>query len=401
MENNRLKESALELLHAACVPFGILASPDDQDNYQRLWSRDAMVAGLAGLLSGDEKILDALEDSIRTLATYQHTYGMIPSNVLPDADEPDISYGGLAGRVDATSWFVVGTCLYLLYQKDRSLKEKLEDPLRKALDVLDRWEFNGEGLLYTPMSGNWADEYPLQGHTLYDNCLRYWGLNIYAELYEDRDRSRQADNIRKKISLNFWPKKSRREDPNVYHSRIFSRLAGKNPAHYAAAIDPGGYNMHFDAAGHALALLLQLPDQQQFDSIRMHTDSIFEELQHDLLPAFWPVIRPGDPDWHTIEKNYSYEFKNYPHKFHNGGIWPVWMGLFGLGMSNAGSPELAERMLEAWIQVEYQKEPSFSEYIGSDTFKPGGKQRLSYSASGIIFLIEAINSNNTLGHLMS
>lgn len=400
MENNQLKESALELLHAACVPFGILASPDDQDNYKRLWSRDAMISGLAGLLAEDEEILDAFEDSIRTLANYQHSYGMIPSNVLPDADNPDISYGGLAGRVDATSWFIVGSCLYLSYSGNNNLKEELQTNLLQALELLDRWEFNGEGLLYTPLSGNWADEYPLQGHTLYDNCLRLWALNLYAELYDDQDRSRQADSIREKVSLNFWPEKSRDEHPEVYHSRIFSQLAGKNPAHYAAAVDPGGYNMNFDAAGHGLALLLQLPDQQQLDSIRNHAEAIFEELHHDLLPAFWPVIRPGDPDWQAIEKNYSYEFKNYPHKFHNGGIWPVWMGLFGLGMSKAGSPEIAERMLDAWMQVENKNEPSFSEYIGSDTFKPGGKQRLSYSASGLIFLQEAINPNIPLSHLV-
>lgn len=400
MDNNHLKEPALQLLHAACVPFGILASPDDQDNYKRLWSRDAMIAGLSGLLAGDEKILNAFEDSIRTLANYQHSYGMIPSNVLSDADDPDISYGGLAGRVDATSWFVVGSCLYLSYSGDNNLKKELQSHLLQALEVLDRWEFNGEGLLYTPLSGNWADEYPVQGHTLYDNCLRLWGLNLYSEVYEDRDRARQADRIREKISINFWPKESLGEHPDVYHPRIFSRTARKNPAHYAAAVDPSGYDMHFDTAGHGLALLLQLPDQQQFDSIRNHVESIFEGLQHDLLPAFWPVIRPDDSDWQSIEKNYSYDFKNYPHKFHNGGIWPVWMGLFGLGMSKAGSPELAKKMLDAWIQIKNQNMPSFSEYIGSDTFRPGGKQRLSYSAAGLLFLLEAINPNIPLSHLV-
>jgi dTDP-4-dehydrorhamnose reductase len=58
------------------------------------------------------------------------------------------------------------------------------------------------------------------------------------------------------------------------------------------------------------------------------------------------------------------------------------------------------RMLDAWCRIENKNEPRFSEYIGSDTFKAGGKQRLSYSASGVIFLMEAINPKKPLRHLI-
>lgn len=395
MNLDSLEESALNLLQSACTPFGILASPDDQENYQRLWSRDAMIAGIAALPSERQKISEAFAASIRTLAKYQHPRGMIPSNVLPDEDDPEISYGGLAGRVDATSWFVVGSCLYLLNSEDSALKQELQPHLEKALDVLDLWEFNARGLLYTPLSGNWADEYPIQGHTLYDNCLRLWALNLYASYYNDEVRATQATTIQKLVTLNFWPKEADSEDPGIYHPRRFKQAAGMKRRHFSCALDPTGYDERFDAAGHGLALLLGLPDQQQLDAIESYVGGIFDELNHNLLPAFWPVITPTDSGWEALKKNYSYDFKNHPHKFHNGGIWPVWMGLFGLGMRVAGRSKMAEQMLSAWMEMENET-PEFYEYIGSDTFRPGGKEHLSYSASGLLFLLEAINSNKSL-----
>jgi hypothetical protein len=353
-----------------------------------------MIAGISALPSGDEQVLEGFKQSIQTLADYQHPHGMIPSNVLPDEDDPDISYGGLAGRVDATSWFIVGACNYLAQVGDEKLQRNLQPNLLQAIEILDRWEFNGRGLIYTPLSGNWADEYPVQGHTLYDNCLRLWGLELYTAIYEDKERAAQSRIIRERIEINFWPKAEISEHPAVYHRRAFEETAGQDLGHFACAIDPKGYNMHFDAAGHGLALLLDIGNDTQGQKINDHVNSIFNDVGSDLLPAFWPVIRPGDPLWYALEKNYSFEFKNEPHHFHNGGIWPVWMGLFGLGMSEAGNSTIAQKMLEAWLEVEDTESVSFSEYIASDTLKPAGKKRLSYSASGLLFLIEALKQNN-------
>lgn len=394
MDLEHLESSALQLLREACTEFGIMASPEAQDNYRRLWSRDSMVAGIAALPSDDEQVLEAFRQSVLTLAEYQHPHGMIPSNVLPDEDNPDISYGGLAGRVDATSWFVIGCCLFISHANDEELKKKLQPNLLQAIEIMDRWEFNGRGLIYTPLSGNWADEYPVQGHTLYDNCLRLWGIELYSGLYGDEDREVQSRIIRERIAINFWPEAATVDHPAVYHKRCFEEMAEKKLAHFACAVDPRGYNNHFDAAGHGLALYLNLPTTGQLQKIKQYAGELFREIGADLLPAFWPVIKPGDPEWAALNENYSFGFKNEAHHFHNGGIWPVWMGFFGLGMSRQDNASIAQNMLEAWMKIEDPEAPLFTEYIASDTLKPGGKQRLSYSASGLLFLIEAIKRNN-------
>lgn len=359
-----------------------------------------MVAGIAGLLVEDEEIMNGFEQSIRTLAEYQHPYGMIPSNVLPDESAPETSYGGLAGRVDATTWFVAGSCIYLSHSRNQKLKRSLQPHLLQALEILGRWEFNGKGLLYTPLSGNWADEYPVEGHTLYDNCLRLWGLEQYAKLYEDDGRAKQAQIIRERIAINFWPRPETGRHPAVYHRRSFKEAAQKNRSHFACAIDPKGYNDHFDAAGHGLAMLLGIADEDQLKKIKNYANNVFDDIGADLLPAFWPVIKESDPEWHAIRQNYSFDFKNKPHHFHNGGIWPVWMGLFGLGMSCEQESNVAGRILQAWMNVENTEAISFAEYIASDSLQPGGKQRLSYSASGLIFLLSAIEPNKAPRYLV-
>ena len=388
-----LQTKAISLLRDACTSYGILASPDEQDNYRRLWARDSMIAGIAGMLAEDDTIMKGWKHSLLTLAEHQHPWGMIPSNVLTRQNkEADLSYGGLAGRVDATGWFVVGACLYMINHPDKELENDLRPGLRKALDLLDRWEFNGNGLLYTPLSGNWADEYPISGHTLYDNLLRLWGLRLFEQLYGDNKRSRQADHIEERVRINFWPQLSDSDHPDVYHPRCFLEAAEKGADHYACALDPTGYNTHFDTAGHALALLLRLGTEEQLNSIFHHVDKVFAEVGSDLLPAFWPVITPDDPQWQALENNYSYNFKNQPHRFHNGGIWPVWMGWFGLGAHRSGRPELSRRMLEAWEEAG-GSEITFHEYIASDTLVGGGKKRLSFSAAGLIFLVSSIRSN--------
>lgn len=390
MNLDTLKARAVDLLRQACHPYGIAASPDEQENYRRLWSRDAMISGIAGLLAGDDTVINGFRRSIETLARHRHPSGFIPSNLLPRKPHADISFGSLAGRVDATGWFVAGSCLYLLNRAEESLKTELKPILRKSLELYDLWEYNGRGLVYTPLSGNWADEYPISGHTLYDNLLRVWAMELYGRLYDDAGYLQKARKIRGKVRINFWPDSAFEVNPGIYHPRAFRELANRGPNHFAAAVGPDGYHRRFDAAGHGLAFMLGIVKKRQVESILEYQQEIYRSIGKPLLPAFWPVIMEGDARWHLLVRNYSYSFKNRPHHFHNGGIWPVWMGWYGLGLSTLGQPETAETFLESWMDIEGPETLNFCEYISSDQLIPAGKPRLCFSAAGLILLISAI-----------
>ena len=53
-------------------------------------------------------------------------------------------------------------------------------------------------------------------------------------------------------------------------------------------------------------------------------------LAHDALPpAFTPVITEQDADWPALAAYHLHGFRNRPHEYPNGGIWPGWLGFPG------------------------------------------------------------------------
>jgi len=147
-------EKALALMKAASTPAGFVASIQAHDNYQRVWTRDGVIIGLAALLSGDHSLIQTFEQTIKTVFQHQHPSGFMPSNVAADRS---VSYGGTVGRVDNVSWALIGLCQYCLLLKDNSLFEQYRPSIDRACAVMDAWEFNGKHLMYTPQSGDWAD----------------------------------------------------------------------------------------------------------------------------------------------------------------------------------------------------------------------------------------------------
>lgn len=163
------RQEAIEIIRKAITEEGILASAQQRDNYARVWARDSMMTGYAGILVHDEEILAGLEKSVLTLARHQAENGQIPSNVVNDK----ASYGTHVGRTDATTWWIVTTCEYLKSKQNDELKKSQKEKIYKALSCLKSWEYNQRGLVYSPLGGNWADEYVTSGYTLYDNVLRF------------------------------------------------------------------------------------------------------------------------------------------------------------------------------------------------------------------------------------
>lgn len=391
---DNLQQQAVTTLQNACWSRGISPRPVNSINSQGIRTRDAMIAGIAGLLAGDQKVIEGFHKSIITLAKHQHRRGMIPTHVASGDSNPDISYGNRAGHVDVQTWFLIGTCLYLLNHADGTLIQKIQPKLEKVFNLLDHWEFNGDGLIYTPMGSSWANEYPIQGYTLYDNLLRLWALKLFNSLFEDETRQQQQEQVEEKIALNYWPKTSDNGHPKIYHARSFSQVAAENPDHFACAIDPRGYDVRFDAAGNGLALLLEVASKQQYQQILNYLKPTFRQISTVLVPAFWPVITSDDPKWMDLKNNFNGNFKNYPHNYQNGGIWPVWMGLFALGANVTGKSDLPQTILRAWMKIENTENIRFNEHFASNTLKTGGEDQLCHSAAGLIFLITAIRQDS-------
>lgn len=385
--NNIPYDKAIELLHKVATPNGFLASAENTTNYQRVWARDGVICGLAALASGDEQLINTFRNTLETLANHQHKIGTIPSNVLIDKDKTDVSYGGLAGRVDAVTWFVIGVCQYGIQLNDTAFVAKYKAHIEKCLTLLDSWEFNNKHLIYVPLSGNWADEYITDGYVLYDQLLRIWALKSYNHFAKSDIISHKIENITKQIEVNFFPNSIGEK----YHERAYNEVDFKE--YLPCSFSPSGYKTPFDAFANSLILLLNVGSSEYQKAIVAYSKSLASETKLGLLPAFWPPIFQENEHWNLLKNNCKYEFRNYPYEFHNGGSWSMVNGFFGLALLSKSENEEANLILEKINHANAINGYSFYENFNTQTQEPNGVAYCAWSAAAAILVHQSLNNN--------
>ncbi|MFM2316238.1 MAG: hypothetical protein RLZZ155_570, partial [Bacteroidota bacterium] len=101
------------------------------------------------------------------------------------------------------------------------------------------------------------------------------------------------------------------------------------------------------------------------------------------------------------ENNHLYEFKNKPHCFHNGGAWPVFLGLLSLGLSCNGEDEIPAKIWNDFDTLTNNfPNALFTEYWNTKERTPGGITELGFSAAGTIFMTLATTKNYDLKDLL-
>ena len=361
-----MSDTALELLHALTGPNGIRASLSTTANYDAVFTRDAAMAGIAGLLVGDETIAAGLVRTVTRLRDLQGPEGQIASNFLVRAEgRPRVSFGTLAPRIDATTWYLVGIAL--------AARAGVLDPgpfhesARLVVRLLDALEYNGRHLIYVPVGGNWADEYIYDGYILYDQVLRAWALRLSGQTFGETAWGEKAEQIELAIEDRYWP---RGEADRRYPLAAFSPTVTRDL---------------FDLA--ACSLLAVSGTARRLTGIAL--DWIDERFlsRAELPPAFHPVIDEAHPDWPALRRYHLHEFRNRPHEYHNGGIWPIWLGWLALGLARADRPApLARLRMLVGERVGSLETYAFDEYLHGITGTPGGVTHMAYSATGLVFL---------------
>jgi len=387
MKTDENYNKAIELLQKVSSKEGFLASANNISNYQRVWARDGVICGLAALASGNTLLIETFKKTLETLANNQHKVGTIPSNVMTNDDTVEVSYGGLAGRVDAVTWFVIGICQYGFYTNDVAFVAKFNTHIEKCFALLEAWEFNNKGLLYVPLSGNWADEYITDGYVLYDQLLRVWALKSYNYFVEDKAISTKIRTITEQIENNFTPNQL----GDKYHERAHHEINIQN--FMPCSFSPAGYKTQFDAFANSLALYLNIGSPDFQDTILNYSISLKNDMKLKLLPAFWPVILKSDADWNLLKNNCKYEFRNFPFEFHNGGSWSMVNGFYGLALLSKGKSKEAIEVLSAINEANAVENFSFYENFNSETKEPNGVPFCAWSAAATVFLHQSLYTN--------
>ena len=384
---NQVYHKAIELLRRCSSENGFVASDENISNYNRVWARDGVICGLAAIASGDEKLIETFKITLETLAKNQHHIGTIPSNVLVSADKIDVSYGGLAGRVDAVTWFIIGVCQYAFYKKNDTFVDAMSPAINKCLQLMDAWEFNNKHLMYIPLSGNWADEYITDGYVLYDQLLRIWALKSYNHFKKDDLISRKIDLITSQIEINFTPNSIGEK----YHIKAYEEA--RIQEYMPCSFSPAGYKTQFDAFANSLALMLNIGDNDFQETILNYSIYLSQQMNFQMLPAFWPPIQQTDLDWNLLKNNCKYEFRNYPNEFHNGGTWAMVNGFYGMALLSKNKNIEAETLLENINHANALNDFGFYENFNSETQASNGVKYCGWSAAATIILHESIYTN--------
>jgi glycogen debranching enzyme len=398
----------VRLLHRCNSPDGFLATPSDTANYRRVWGRDGVIIGLAALLTGEPELIDGFGQTLRGLAEHQGPHGEIPSNFDRASDR--VSYGGTTGRVDADLWFMIGCGEYWKATGDDAFLESIWPVLQSVDTLLGAWEFNNRGLLYVPLTGDWADEYVHGGYVLYDELLYLQALRSLRALCEQVQGSEnhalkdRIDRLKHLIRANYWFSDGDTLPENVYHEVLYRK--GRDAAPHAAGrhwmpfFSPQGYGYRFDGFANVLASLLDVADDAQRRCVDRTIASTVEEVGMHLLPAFWPVIKPVDDDWRELQMTFSYSFKNAPYEYHNGGLWPMITGFHVADLAARGKRDLARRHLDAIHEanaLSMDGEPwSFPEYVHGKEHRAGGVRNQGWSAAATIIGTAALEGRPVL-----
>lgn len=379
---------SVDLIRQGLTPEGYLAALEAHANYHRVWARDGIITGLAAILSNENDLIEGLKHTLLTLKTYQHSNGMIPSNIEFDINgNPEkISYGRLTGKVDTELWFIIGSCIYFNKTKDHQFKREVHQSIEKIIHLLQSWEFNGRGLLYVPQGGNWADEFILEGYNLSEQLLYYWALMEASRVFESELLQIKAQRLKQIIQINYWPSAENEDD--AYHKTAFARLAKQGDVNYwIAGFKPSGYFHYFDCFAHALSFLLELNSASQIQNIKSSIEGIISGLDDTLLPSFYPFIEKGKPGWETLQNSWTCQFRNYPGAYQNGGVWPVFNGLLIAGLYKLNEINLADKLRQALLRAVALPDNTygFYEYIDAKTWSVGGTKHQLWSAAGVIF----------------
>jgi hypothetical protein len=374
---SNLQEQARLLLSALSSDWGIQASLSEEGNYQAVFTRDAVLAGIAGILLDDEQLIDALKRSLNSLKEHAGPHGQIASNITFGANGVEhISYGTLCPKWDSIGWYVLA-CSLLILKKGGS--EAWLSSVEKALQCYDILEYNNSHLIYIPAGGNWADEYPYEGYILHDQALRALALKFAARAFDRSDWTRKSEDIITSIRNNYIADGSVEK---ALQKRIYQQQ--KKEPYLAMSFNPVGYQKGFDLASQLLFALLD--DQiiwPQTEKFIRHTF-----LDHNkLVPAFHPSFNPGEAGWDQIKNFYLYVFKNEPGHYHNGGCWIIWQGYLYLILQKSGFGHSAAILKELLLKSIFDLSSfAFEEYLDGINLNAAGTRHMAYSATGIRLL---------------
>ena len=292
---------SLAPLHENLGPHGFRAArPSDRAvarGYDRVFGRDGALCAIAAARSGDRTLIRGARRTLAALAAHQAANGQIPKFVEPEAQRGDFWY---LGCIDAALWWLIAIKLVDQSGGGR-LERRLQARIRRALAWLGCQEHPLIHLLQQNETSDWADIMPRSGFVLYTNALWLYVKKLY------------------RLPGSHLPD-CRRLGLLIHYARRRSRI----PEQFLSYVDLSFWGEEGDVLGNLLALLLGMADgerrQQVLDAVAARPTA------HAGLSVLKP-IQPDSREWRPYMERHR---QNLPHRYHNGGLWPMVGGFWVL-----------------------------------------------------------------------
>lgn len=401
METKKSYEKALETIKENSCKYGFYASNVEKTNYKRIWARDGVIQGLAGIMAEDKEIIEILKQNLKILKKFQDKEtGRIPSNTDPEGE--NISYGRLVGKIDASMWYIIGVGQYYKYSKDNKFLKEFFDSVKKTIHYLKCVELNGKGLLYIPHGGDWADEYITHGYVLFDQLLYYQALKEYSKMLRKMKKSskkidKKIEELRDMIEVNYFPSEDKKNEKAVYRKSLYKKILHSFDKEFALMyFSSDGFAPYLDSFANSLLLLTDIPTKDERRRVTGDLNNRLNSQKLKVLPAFWPPITSFHHFWRDLKMNSLFGFENKPYYYHNGGLWPLIQGFFIAALIKEGKEEQAKDYLIQFAEAMKKDNYKFHEYFESKNYKPEGIKNSGFSAAGYVFAYLAVTKNKPI-----
>lgn len=375
---------ACELLHHNLTPFGIIAAKvkpeEDRRHYHCIFGRDAAIAALGMVVSGDAKLIEAACIGMHTLAAHQASNGQIPKYVDPEKKEGDFWY---LGCIDATLWWLLAVD-FITRHTTINLHLELTQPIAAAINWLNCQEHPRLYLLRQNEASDWADIMPRSGFVLYSNALWYQVKRQYhlphltETLYHFNHLFhpfvRDLPEYRRLRLLMHYSKRANTALNELYLSFVNFSFYGKEG----------------DVFGNLLALLFGVATHGHANQIMRALKALKVDTPFPVRVTIYPIDQK-DPLWRLYMGRHR---QNMAYCYHNGGIWPFVGGFWVIALAALGYKKEAMDKLGVLATANQVNDWEFNEWFHGQEGKAHGMPGQSWNAA--MFLLAQYSLTHTV-----
>jgi glycogen debranching enzyme len=294
---------------------------------------------------------------------------------------------------------MLGAARYAEITADGKWIENMADAVVRAADWCETMDLCHDGLMVSPEVGDWADLLSWRGHVLFPNTLLAGALAAASRML-DKARPQEAGYLKEMRSRTtaalqdyFWVRAPAEVDDKS-HSQVRKLIACqlRRRPYFLPWVGYYDYEDRFDTTGNLLAILCGVATDEQSSAILDFIDQVGLNRPYPVR-VIYPPIQPGETAWREYYRLFNL---NYPHQYHNGGIWPWVGGLYVAALVRAGRRERAGAELAllaaANLALKDGEPGAFNEWLHGETGKPMGARWQAWSAGMYLYACHAVES---------